>query len=85
MKDLIQNYNHKQLIHVQEDTYFAENSSSLLDLILVRNSSNILTSGVVDFFIPDQIRFHRPILAILKILHLSTKPFKKTSIQLRTC
>ena len=55
MKDLIQNYNLKQLI--QEDTHFTENSSSLLDLILVRNSSNILTSGVVDSFIPDQIRF----------------------------
>ena len=67
MKDLIQNYNLKQLI--QEDTYFTENSSSLLDLILVLNSSNILTSGVVDYFIPDQIRFHCPILVILKFLH----------------
>ena len=51
MKDLIQNYNLKQLI--QEDTHFTENSSSLLDLILVRNSSNILTSGVVDSFTSD--------------------------------
>ena len=74
MKDLIQNYNLKQLI--QEDTHFTENSSSLLDLILVRNSSNILTSGVVDSFIPDQIRFHCPILVILKFLHPSTKAFK---------
>ena len=63
MKDLTQNYNLKQLI--QEDTH-------LLDLILVRNSSNILTSGVVDSFIPDQIRFHCPILVILKFLHPST-------------
>ena len=75
MKDLIQNYNLKQLI--QEDTHFTENSSSLLDLILVRNSSNILTSGVVDSFIPDQIRFHCPILVILKFLHPSTKAFKR--------
>ena len=75
MKDLSQNCNHKQL--KQEDTHFTENSSSLLDLILVRNSSNILTSGVVDSFIPDQIRFYCPILVILKFLHPSTKPFKR--------
>ena len=34
IKHLIQNYSLKQLI--QEDTRFTENSSSLLDLILVR-------------------------------------------------
>ena len=43
----------------------------------MRNSSNILTSGVVDSFIPDQIRFHCPILVILKFLHPSTKAFKR--------
>ena len=60
IKDLIQNYNLEQLIN--EDTHFTENSSSLIDLILVCNSSNILMSGVADSFIPDQIRFHCPIL-----------------------
>ena len=75
MKDLIQNYNLKQLI--QEGTHFNENFSLLLDLILVRNSSNILTSGVTDSFIPDQIRFDCPILVILKFLHPSAKPFKR--------
>ena len=75
MKDLIQNYNLKQLI--KEDAHFTENSSSLLDLILVRNSSNILTSGVADSFIADQIRFRCPILVILEFLHASTKPFKR--------
>ena len=63
MKDLIQNYNLKQLI--QEDTHFTESSSSFLDLILVRNSSNILTSGEVDSFIADQIRVHCPLLMLL--------------------
>ena len=75
MRDLIQNYNLKQLI--KEVTHFTENSSSLLDLILVRNSSTILTSCVVDSFVPDQIRFHCPTLVILKFLHPSTKPFKR--------
>ena len=74
MKDLTQNYNLKQLI--QEDTHFTENSS-LLDLILVRNSSNILTSGVVNSVIPDQIRFHCPILVILKFLTHQPSPSKE--------
>ena len=74
MKDLIQNYNLKQLI--QEDTHFTENSSSLLDLILVRNSSNILTSGVVDSFFRDQIRFHCPILVILNFYTHQLRPLK---------
>ena len=75
IKDLIQNYNLEQLIN--EDTHFTENSSSLIDLILVRNSSNILMSGVADSFIPDQIRFHCPILVLLKFLRPSTKSFKR--------
>ena len=43
----------------------------------MRNSSNILTSGVTDSFIPDQIRFHCPILVILKFLQPPSKPFKR--------
>ena len=75
IKDLIQNYNLEQLIN--EDTHFTENSSSLIDLILVRNSSNILMSGVADSFIPDQIRFHCPIFVLLKFLRPSTKSFMR--------
>ena len=71
IKDLIQNYNLKQLIN--EDTHFTENSSSLIDLILVRNSSNILLSGVADSFIP----FHWLTLVLLKFLRPSTKSFKR--------
>ena len=41
MKELIQIYNMKQLI--SDPPHFTENSSSLIDLILVCNSSNILT------------------------------------------
>ena len=75
IKDLIQNYNLEQLIN--EDTHFTENSLSLIVLILARNSSNILMSGVADSFIPDQIRFHCPILVLLKFLRPSAKSFKR--------
>ena len=43
----------------------------------MRNNSNIPTSGRVDSFIPNQIRFHCPLLVILKFLHQSTKVFKR--------
>ena len=78
MKDLIENYNLKQFI--QEDTHFTENSSSLLDLILVRNSSNVLTSGVSDSSIPDQIRFHCPILVMLKDFTPIIQTLQKTIV-----
>ena len=75
MTELLQEFNLKQLI--TEPTHFTENSSSLIDLILVRNNSNILSSGVIDPFIPDQTRYHCPIIVLLKFLRPSTKTFKR--------
>ena len=45
MMELIRQYNLKQLIN--ELTHFTESTASLIDLIVVRNKSNILTSGVM--------------------------------------
>ena len=56
IKELMQEYNMKQLI--SGPTNFTEHSSTLIDLMLVRNNNNILTSGVIDTFIPNQIRYH---------------------------
>ena len=75
MTGLIQQYNFKQLI--TELTHFTENSSSTNDLILVRNTSNVLASGVSDSFLPEQIRYHCPAMALLKFLRLSFKTFKR--------
>ena len=75
MKELIQVYNMKQLI--SDPTHFTENSSSLIDLILVRNSPNILTSGVADTFIPDLTRYHCPIIVLMKFLRPPNKAFKQ--------
>ena len=55
IKDLMQEYSMKQLII--EPTNFTEHSSTLIDLILVRNTSNILTSGVIDTYKPNQVRY----------------------------
>ena len=73
--ELIKQYNLKQLIN--EPTHFTENSASLIDLILVRNTSNILTSGVIDCFLPNQTRYHCPVLALLKVVRPSIKTFKR--------
>lgn len=74
MTEIIQEFSLKQLI--TESTHFTENSSSLTDLILVRNNTNVLTSGVADCFIPDQIRYHCPVIVLLKFLRPRSKHLK---------
>ena len=65
----------KQLI--SDPTHFTENSSSLIDLILVRNSPNILTCGVADSFIPGLTRYNCPIIVLMKFLRPQNKAFKR--------
>lgn len=75
MSTLIQEYNLKQVIN--ESTHFTENSSSLIDLILVRNTSNVLSSAVLDCFLPEQVRYHCPIAISLKFLRPAVKSYKR--------
>ena len=75
MTELIQAYGLSQLI--QHQTHFTEKSSSLIDLILVRNISNVLTSCVADCFLPEQKRYHCPIVLLLKFLRPSVTTFKR--------
>ena len=65
IKDVMQEYNMKPLIN--EPSNFTEHSATLIDLILVLDDVNILTSGIDDTFIPDQIRYHCPVIVLLKI------------------
>ena len=64
----MQEYSMEQLIN--EPTNFTEHPATLIDLTLVRNDINILTSGVIDTFIPDQIRYHCPVIIT------KTSPYK---------
>ena len=76
MNDLIVEYNLSQLI--TENTHFTEHSSFLLDLILVRNNNNtILMSGTLDPLIPDQVRYHCPIMILLKFTPPRATTFKR--------
>ena len=69
MTELIQEYSLTQL--KTEDTHYTENSSSLIDLILARNKTHVLTNGVIDIFILNQIRYHCPTIVLLKFLRYS--------------
>ncbi len=62
---LITSYNAEQLISTP--THFTEYSSSLIDLIIVKDTRHIITSFVADPFIPDLIRYHCPRCSGLKI------------------
>lgn len=75
IRELLQQYNLKQLIN--DSTHFTDTSSSLIDLILVNNPSNIISSGVADPFIPDLTRYHCPVFAFLKFMRPPVKSFKR--------
>ncbi|XP_053402799.1 uncharacterized protein LOC128558047 [Mercenaria mercenaria] len=75
ISNLISSYQAEQLI--SSPTHFTENSSSLIDLIFVKNNNHVLTSFVADPFIPDMIRFHCPIVAVLKLDKPINTTFKR--------
>ena len=68
-------YNLKQLI--SEPTHFTEHSSSVIDLILARSNNNVLTSGVADPLLADYIRYHCPVIAVLKFKRTHTPSFRR--------
>ncbi|MCF1459523.1 MAG: reverse transcriptase family protein, partial [Shewanella sp.] len=71
----INQFNLEQVI--RDPTHYTESSSSLIDLILCRSPTNVLYSGVIDPFIPNQIRYHCPILVLLKFLCPKPKLIKR--------
>ena len=75
MTDLTLEYNLAQLI--REHTHFTDHSSSMIDLILVRSNAHVLTSSVIDIFIPDQVRYHCPTIVLLKFLRPAMKTYSR--------
>ena len=61
--DINDTFNMTQLI--KEPTHYTENSSTLLDLILVNDPSFIVKAGVGDPFLPNDVRYHCPVFAFL--------------------
>ncbi len=72
---LITSYDAEQLISTP--THFTENSSSLIDLIFVKDARQIITSFVADPFIPDLIRYHCPVVAVIKSIKSTITTYKR--------
>ncbi|MEW8546337.1 MAG: endonuclease/exonuclease/phosphatase family protein [Candidatus Thiodiazotropha sp.] len=62
---------------ITEPTHFTENSNSLLDIILVSNKHSVITCGVGDPFLTQDIRYHCPIYGILKFTKPKFKSFER--------
>ena len=75
INDLLQQFNLHQMI--TDATHFTETSATLIDLMIVRNTNNVLTSGVDDPFLANHIRYHCPVFIILKFVRPRVKPYKR--------
>ena len=75
IRNLILSYNLSQLI--VEPTYYTENSSSIIDLILVSKPENVIFSNVTSPFIPNLIRYHCPTVVYLKYRKPVSKTYKR--------
>ena len=62
---------------IEEATHYTENSSSLIDLLIVSNKNSLLLSGIGDPFLNQDIRYHCPVYGILKFAKLKRKTFKR--------
>ena len=62
---------------IDQPTHFTENSSSLIDLLLVSNKDHLLLSGVGDPFLNQELRYRCPIYGIFKF----SKPRVKTFLR----
>lgn len=59
---------------ITEPTHFTENSASLIDVNLASNPAHIVSSGVRDRFLQQDIRFRCPVFGILNF----SKPKRKS-------
>ena len=74
ISDLLLQFNLTQLI--TEATHFTETFASLIDLIMLRNRNNVLTSGVADPLLPNLTRYHCPVYIFLKFIRPKVKTYK---------
>ena len=63
---------------ITEPTHFTENSSSLIDLLFVNNTHNLVASGTSDPFLNQHVRYHCPIFGIFKYDKPKTSSYKRT-------
>ena len=62
---------------ITEPTHYTENSSSLIDIILTSDKSNLIYSGVAEPFLQQDIRYHCPVYGVFKYTKHSKKSFTR--------
>ena len=62
---------------IDQPTHFTENSSSLIDIVLVSNKDHLLLSGVGDPFLNQDLRYHCPIYGNFKFSKPKFKTFSR--------
>ncbi|XP_060571562.1 uncharacterized protein LOC132729753 [Ruditapes philippinarum] len=72
---ICQQFHLEQLIN--EPTHFTESSASVLDLFLVSCSHRVITSGVGESVLDQNIRFHCPIFALFSFSKPKSGSFKR--------
>lgn len=75
VKDILSLYDLHQLITVP--TSITENSETLIDLLITNNTQNVIYSNVFEPFLDVNIRFHKPIVALLKSPKFKNQAFKR--------
>ena len=75
IRNLISSYNLSQLM--VEPTHYTENTSSIIDLILVSKPENVIFSNVTSTFIPNLICYHCPTVVYLKYRKPVSKTYKR--------
>ncbi|MCG7876873.1 MAG: endonuclease/exonuclease/phosphatase family protein [Candidatus Thiodiazotropha endolucinida] len=62
---------------INEPTHFTETSSSLIDLVLVNDKRHVLSCGVGEPFVQQDLRYHCPIFGVLNFSKPKRKSFTR--------
>ncbi|MCG8078294.1 MAG: hypothetical protein JAY75_18895, partial [Candidatus Thiodiazotropha taylori] len=62
---------------INEPTHFTETSSSLIDLVLVNDKRHVLSCGVGEPFLQQDLRYHCPIFGVLNFSKPKRKSFTR--------
>ena len=62
---------------INEPTHFTENSSTLLDILLVTNKDHLILCGVGDPFLHQEQRYHCPIYGVFNFRKPKVKAYKR--------
>ena len=73
IKDLCRQFSLSQII--SQPIHFTENSSSLIDLLLVNDNNHVITSGVGDPFLQQDLRYHCPVFGMFNFSKLKRKSY----------